>query len=197
MNTTTEIIIGVIVLVVIVAALVLVSRQMAARRQARTAALRSRFGPEYGRAVEDTGAQKKAEAQLAQREKRVEGFTIVPLTQTLRDRYVRDWAAIQAQFVDEPKSAVTNADDLLGQVMSSRGYPVGDFEQRAADLSVDHPVVVQNYRAAHEIAVRHAQGNASTEDLRQAMLSYRRLFDELAEAAPAPSPTPAPAAVSA
>jgi hypothetical protein len=97
-----------------------------------------------------------------------------------RDRYVASWRKVQAQFVDDPKSSVTQADQLLGEVMSTRGYSVSDFEQRAADISVNHPLVVENYRAAHEIAVRHARGQASTEDLRQAMIHYRTLFDELA-----------------
>jgi hypothetical protein len=145
----------------------------------KTQRLQTRFGPEYARAVEESGGRRKAEAGLEQREKRVEGFAIRPLAASDRERYVASWRTVQAEFVDDPKKSVTQADQLLGDVMSTRGYSVSDFEQRSADISVDHPLVVENYRAAHEIAVRHASGQASTEDLRQAMIHYRTLFDEL------------------
>jgi hypothetical protein len=145
----------------------------------KTERLRIRFGPEYTRAVEESGGRRKAEAGLQQREKRVEGFAIRPLAASDRERYIASWRKIQTEFVDDPKKSVTQADQLLGDVMSTRGYSVGDFEQRSADISVDHPLVVENYRAAHEIAVRHASGQATTEDLRQAMIHYRTLFDEL------------------
>ena len=148
-------------------------------RRRRTDALQSRFGPEYKRAVEQTGDRHKAEAQLHDLEKRVEALSIRPLAREDRERFVEAWRQVQANFVDEPKVAVMRADDLLGEVMGARGYPVSDFEQRSADLSVDHPTVVQNYRAAHDIALRHGRGEASTEDLRQAMIHYRMLFDDL------------------
>lgn len=145
----------------------------------RTANLKSRFGPEYHRTVSEIGSQSKAEAVLHQRETRVKTFDIKPLSAEQRDRFVAIWRKVQADFVDDPKAAVTHADDLLGEVMETSGYPVSDFDQRSEDLSVDHPEVVQNYRVAHEIALRHARGEASTEDLRQAMLHYRALFDDL------------------
>ncbi len=148
-------------------------------RRRRTDALRSRFGPEYNRAVEQSGDKHQAEAQLHSLEKRVAALSIHPLPLEDRERYVEAWRQVQADFVDEPKAAVERADDLLGEVMGARGYPVSDFEQRSADLSVDHPAVVQNYRAAHDIALRHGRGEASTEDLRQAMIHYRMLFDDL------------------
>lgn len=148
-------------------------------RSRRSAALKSRFGPEYSRTVHETGSEKKAETVLAEREKRVAGYTIKPLPPEMRDHFFETWTRVQAQFVDDPSYAVTRADDLLGEVMGARGYPVKDFDQRAADLSVDHPQVVQNYRTAHDIALRHADGQASTEDLRKAMIHYRDLFEEL------------------
>jgi hypothetical protein len=148
-------------------------------RKRKTERLRTRFGPEYARAVQDSGNRRQGEAGLQEREKRVEGFAIRPLAPTDRERCIASWRKVQAQFVDDPRSSVTQADQLLGDVMSTRGYSLSDFEQRAADISVNHPLVVENYRAAHEIAVRHARGQASTEDLRQAMIHYRTLFDEL------------------
>jgi len=167
----------VIIIVVALAVLAVVAFGLMKRR--RSSKLRDRFGPEYERAIEETGGRRKAETALHDREKRVEAFAIVPLRAGERERYGANWRKVQGEFVDDPKAAVSHADELLAEVMSARGYPVGDFEQRSADLSVDHPVVVQNYRAAHDIAVRHAQGDASTEDLRQAMIHYRALFDDL------------------
>jgi len=148
-------------------------------RKRKTERLRTRFGPEYARSVQESGSRRQGEAGLQEREKRVEGFAIRPLAPTDRERYIASWRKVQAQFVDDPKSSVTEADRLLGDVMSTRGYSVSDFEQRSADISVNHPLVVENYRAAHEIAVRHTRGQAGTEDLRQAMIHYRTLFDEL------------------
>src|ERR1700722_6385314 len=149
-------------------------------RKRRTDKLRTQFGgPEYARGVEEGGSQRKAEAALDERAERVKRLNIRPLTADDRTRFVDSWAKIQARFVDGPGSAVTDADHLLGDVMSSRGYPVSDFEQRAADISVDHPLVLENYRAAHQSALRQTRGQASTEDLRQAMIHYRTLFEEL------------------
>lgn len=148
-------------------------------RKRRTEGLRSRFGPEYDRALKESGDRSHAEATLEQRKKRVERLNIRPITPSDTARFTESWRKVQARFVDDPKSAVTEADQLLGEVMSTRGYPVSDFEQRAADISVDHPRVVENYRTGHEIALRHAQGQASTEDLRQAMIHYRTLFMDL------------------
>lgn len=156
-------------------------------RKRRTEKLRTKFGgPEYTRAVQEGGSRKKAEAVLDKRTKRVEGLHIRPLAAGDRARFVESWGKVQARFVDGPGGAVTDADQLLGDVMSTRGYPVSDFEQRAADISVDHPRVLENYRAAHQCALRQTRGQANTEDLRQAMIHYRTLFEELvAEPEPA------------
>ena len=172
MDTTTLIIIALVVLVVAFGAMLLMQRQ-------RSGHLQSRFGPEYDRALEETGDKRKAEAELQQREKRVQKLEIRPLEAADRDRFTSNWRRIQAEFVDDPMGAMTQADVLLQEVMKARGYPVENFEQVAADVSVDHPKVVQNYRSGHEIAVRHGRGEAGTEDLRQAMINYRELFDEL------------------
>jgi hypothetical protein len=174
MDTTTLI----IILSVILIAAVGIGAVIFLRKR-KTERLRTRFGPEYARAVQESGGRRQGEAGLQEREKRVAGFAVRPLTPGDRERYVASWRKVQAQFVDDPKSSVTEADRLLGDVMSTRGYSVSDFEQRSADISVNHPLVVENYRAAHEIAGRHARGQASTEDLRQAMIHYRTLFDEL------------------
>lgn len=148
-------------------------------RKRRTEQLRRRFGPEYDRAVYDKGEVRKAEAALEARQARVERLHIRPLESADAARFLRDWRNVQALFVDDPKAAITNADRLVGEVMHARGYPVGDFEQRVQDISVDHADVVRNYRAAHDIALDHARGRASTEDLRQAMVHYRALFTDL------------------
>ncbi len=149
-------------------------------RKRRTERLQAKFGgSEYARAVKEGGSRRKAEAVLDDRAQRVERLHIRPLTSKDRTRFVECWGRVQARFVDGPGGAVTDADQLLGDVMSTRGYPVSDFEQRIADISADHPLVLDNYRAAHHIAVRQSQGQASTEDLRQAMIHYRTLFEEL------------------
>ena len=149
-------------------------------RKRRTERLRSRFGgAEYDRTLQEGGSRRQAEAGLDKRTDRVESFHIQPLGAGDRARFVESWRKVQARFVDGPGEAVTEADQLLGDVMSTRGYPVSDFEQRAADISVDHPLVLENYRSAHNIAGRQSSGQASTEDLRQAMIHYRTLFDEL------------------
>ncbi|HXU99341.1 MAG TPA: hypothetical protein VG166_02455 [Caulobacteraceae bacterium] len=172
MQTTTLIIIGLVVVAVLVIGFLVYRRQSSAR-------LKSNFGPEYDRVVEEIGAKSKAEAQLHDREKRVKKFDLKPLTPTDRERFTERWRHVQAQFVDDPGRALADADTLLGEVMSVRGYPVADFDQQSADLSVDHPVVVQSYRDAHAMAVRESGGDVGTEDRRGAMLNYRRLFDEL------------------
>jgi hypothetical protein len=145
----------------------------------RTKRLRSRFGPEYDRVVDSYGNRSKAEEDLVHRQKRVEKLHLRDLTPADADRFADAWRAEQARFVDSPRDAIANADRLVIELMQTRGYPMGDFEQRAADISVDHPVVLENYRAAHAIAVRDSQATASTEDLRQAMVHYRTLFEEL------------------
>jgi hypothetical protein len=151
------------------------------KRRSATADLRQRFGPEYERAVKEHGSERKAEARLADREKRVEKLNIRDLDPIERDRFSERWESVQSRFVDSPKGAVAEADDLVSSLMKTRGYPVSDFDQRAADISVDHPRVVENYRSAHEIALRVGKDQASTEELRTAMIHYRSLFDELVQ----------------
>jgi hypothetical protein len=150
-------------------------------RQRQSKHLRSQFGPEYERELEEKGSHRKAEAELAAREKRVNKLDIRPLEPAARDGFKLRWTQVQARFVDDPPGAVSEADNLLGGVMSSRGYPVSDFEQRAGDISVHHPEVVKHYRAGHDITMRHERGEANTEELRQAMIHYRELFVELVE----------------
>ncbi len=145
----------------------------------RSKRLRGQFGPEYDRLVSDRGNQRKAEEELVQRQKRIEKFHLRELNAGEVDRFSSAWRKVQAQFVDAPREAVGEADRLVRDVMQTRGYPMSDFAQRAADISVDHPRVVENYRAAHDIAARDAAGRANTEDLRQAMVHYRALFEEL------------------
>jgi hypothetical protein len=145
----------------------------------KTARLRERFGPEYDRAVLTHGSAGKAEAKLVSRETRVEKLKFRDLSVAQRERFLNGWATLQSRFVDHPKSAVTEADELVSLLMLERGYPVGDFDQRAADISVNHPRVVNSFRTAHEIAARVGKDDASTEDLRVAMVQYRSVFDEL------------------
>jgi hypothetical protein len=147
----------------------------------RSAYLRERFGPEYERAVQQIGDRRRAETELEQREKRVEQLQIRPLPLSEAQRFADAWRQVQARFVDDPSGAVADADRLVAEVMQARGYPVGDFEQRAADISVDHPDVVEHYRVAHRIALANERGQATTEDLRQAMVHYRALFGHLLE----------------
>ena len=151
-------------------------RAAAARR---SSSLRDQFGPEYDRTVESTDSKREAESELRARTDRRQELEIRPLPTAARDRYVGEWGVVQARFVDDPEGAVRDADMLIQAVMSDRGYPMNDFEQRAADVSVDHPEVVNNYRAAHAISIAHERERASTEDLRLAMQHYRSLFDEL------------------
>ena len=173
-STSTLLIIAVIAiaLVAIVALLV---------RGRRSKDLKTRFGPEYDRALEEADDKRKAEAELRERQKRVKHLDIRPLTADEQADFIASWRRTQADFVDAPSRALADADALLTQVMRTRGYPMDNFEQRAADVSVDHPTVVQNYRAGRDIAVREKSGQATTEDMRQAMLHYRTLFDELVE----------------
>ncbi|HEX5238999.1 MAG TPA: hypothetical protein VFW39_11135 [Sphingomicrobium sp.] len=174
MNATGWIIVAIVIVAVLIIAGVLWSR-----RQRRSEHLKDRFGPEYDRAVEAKGGRSKAEADLAEREKRVEKLDIRPLEPAERRQFSERWTDVQARFVDDPGRAVAFADALLGEVMKARGYPVSDFEQRAGDISVEHPRMVEHYRIAHDIAERHGRGEATTEELRQAMIHYRALFDDL------------------
>jgi hypothetical protein len=175
-----------IAVVAIVAILVTVAVALITRRR-RTEQFKQRFGPEYDRTVlQQNGDARLAEATLADREKRVERFPLRALSAVDHEAYAIEWAAVQRRFVDDPAAAVRSADRLIDRAMIDRGYPMTDFEQQAADISVSYPVVVQNYRAGHEIVMRHADGQATTEELRQAMIHYRTLFEELLQPA-APS----------
>ena len=170
----TIVIVAIVVIALIVAALVIA-------RQRQSQRLQEGFGPEYERTVEERGGDRReAEAELRERARRRKEFDIRPLEPAARDRYAERWRAAQRRFVDEPGPAVGEADALVMEVMRDRGYPVADeFEQRAADVSVDHPEVVEHYRAAHAISTRATAGEAGTEDLRQAMVHFRALFAEL------------------
>ncbi|HEX2031864.1 MAG TPA: hypothetical protein VHL78_10755 [Actinomycetota bacterium] len=165
----------IIVVVVVIAAAIAVWLGM---RQRRRVALRQTFGPEYDRTVEDRGDARAAERELIDRRERRERLDIRPLAPDARQRYAEAWRLVQERFVDRPAESVQDADRLVQQVMADRGYPIEDFEQRAADISVDHPELVENYRSAHAVAAR-GDGGASTEDLRRAMVHYRSLFNEL------------------
>jgi hypothetical protein len=161
--------------------LVIAAIVMSMRRKKRSQQLQSQFGPEYDRTIESADSKRKAESDLAARQERREQLDIRPLSSAARERYTTQWQTVQAQFVDNPTGAVASADTLIQSVMGDRGYPVNDFETRAADVSVDHPHVVENYREGHRLAEQSANGNGSTEELRQAMRHYRALFDELVE----------------
>jgi FtsZ-interacting cell division protein ZipA len=175
MNTT-YIIIIIAVLVVLVLGIIL--GLIFSRRQ-RSKRFQNKFGPEYDRTVQTAGNEKKAQAELNERQKHVETMNVRPLSSNERERYLAEWTAVQAKFVDQPGQATVEADHLIMEVMKARAYPVSDFEQRAADLSVSYPALVSNYRAAREIAIKNEQHSANTEELRQAFIHYRSLFDEL------------------
>jgi len=172
MDKTTLVIIAAVIVILIVSGILLMQRR-------RTEMLRSRFGPEYERALKETGDKSEAEAELKKREKRVEKMSIRPLDPAQRERFTAQWERVQAEFVDNPGGSVRDADILLQDVMNARGYPVHDFEQVASDISVDHASVVEHFRTAHSIAVRYTHGEGGTEELRNAMINYRALFDEL------------------
>ena len=177
--TQTQLIVAAILLVVVIAFAVGVFLSM---RKRRTRALRTRFGSEYDRAVVTHGSSRDAEAKLADRQSRVEALPIRDLSITERERFASEWQVVQSRFVDHPRAAVTEANDLINALLEARGYPMAGFEQRAADVSVTYPRVMENYRIAHGIAVRHAGAEATTEELRTAMIQYRSIFDELAQA---------------
>lgn len=168
-----------IVAILVIAALAIAGIFMWRKR--RSQVLRQRFGPEYDRVLRQEGNRTKAENVLEYRQQRLEKFHLRAIDPNQRAQFASRWNAVQARFVDDPPGAVGQADALLNEVMSARGYPMSDFEQRAADVSVDHPDVVENYRAAHKIAVLHDRGQASTEDLRKALVHYRFLFQDLLE----------------
>jgi hypothetical protein len=174
----------VVLAIVVLVAVIVIGMAYKRSRQATSARLRQRFGPEYERAVQEHGSERRAEAQLADRAKRVEKLQVRDLAPIERERFTNQWNSLQLRFVDSPKGAIAEADDLLVLLMQTRGYPMSDFDQRAADISVDHPIVVDNYRSAHAIAAQLRSGEVSTEDLRKAMIHYRVLFDEMVRATP-------------
>src|SRR5436190_9225689 len=171
----------IMIVVLVIAVIAIAAIAFGISRKHRSQKLREHFGPEYDRVVKREGDVRKGEGVLEFREKRHQKFEIRPLSSTDRSSFLYRWNDVQSRFVDDPKSAVTQADSLVTDAMQARGYPMGDFEQRAADISVDHPVVVENYRAGHAIALRHGRGESTTEDMRRAMVHYRSLFDELLE----------------
>ena len=171
----------IIVAGVVVIALLALAAWFFSQKKKQSERLQQRFGPEYGRTVGELGGRTKAESELKAREKRVEHLTITPLAPAEAARFSQAWNALQGRFVDNPKGVVLQADQLVRELMLKRGYPMGDFERRAADISVDHPAVVENYRAAQAIAARDERGEADTEELRKAVVHYRVLFDEMLE----------------
>jgi hypothetical protein len=178
---------------IIVVALIIVAAVAAAiwtsiRRKQQSARLQKRYGAEYEREVARLGSPSKAEAELMKREARVAKLTIVPLTSQEASRFAQAWSRLQGHFVDNPGGAVTEADSLVKELMTARGYPVSDFESRTADISVDHPNVVDAYRAAQAIALRNSRGEADTEELRKAIVHYRTLFSDLLQIHPVPVP---------
>jgi len=175
-----------VVLIIIAAIIILAAVGWTMYRKQRSRELRTHFGPEYDRAFRQYGESAKAEEALAARQKRMEKVSIRPLTDTERDRFANLWNSVQSRFVDDPSGSIHQADQLVTDVMVARGYPMADFNRRAEDISVDHPHVVSNYRTAHEIALSGESGQASTEDLRKAVVCYRMLFDELLETHVAP-----------
>jgi hypothetical protein len=172
---------SVVVAIVVIAIVLIVAAVLYARQRKRSEQLQERFGPEYDRSVAEAGGRRGAESDLIEREKRRESLDIRSLDPERQEQFATSWRDTQSRFVDEPSQAVGDADRLVQDVMRERGYPVDDFDQRSADVSVDHPEVVSDYRAAHAISLANDHGEASTEDLRQAMIHYRSLFDALLE----------------
>jgi len=167
-----------IILIVIVAIIVIAAIWWFVQSR-RSRALHEEFGPEYDRTVQQADSRREAESELRERRERVEKLDIRPLSVAERSRFAGDWETLQPRFVDDPQGAVSDADSLVLDLMQTRGYPMGEFEQRAADISVDHPDVVNHYREAHRLAQRNASGEATTEEQRRALVHYRELFDEL------------------
>jgi hypothetical protein len=174
----------VILAVVLIVAAIAVVAWVFMQRKRQSQRLQQRFGPEYGLTVKELGGRTQAEAELKKREDRVARLNITPLAQADAARFTQAWNALQGRFIDNPKGVVAEADHLVRELMTKRGYPMGDFERRASDISVDHPGVVATYRAAQVIAARDARGEADTEELRKAVVHYRTLFDELLEVNP-------------
>jgi hypothetical protein len=172
---------GLLVAIIVIVVVLLAAAAFFAWQRQRSRRLQERFGPEYDRTLERSGDRRAAEAVLAEREQRRRKLDVVELEPAARDRYRDAWQATQGKFVDDPVSATREADELVSSVMGERGYPIDEFEQRAADISVDHPRVVEDYRAAHAVSLANERGLASTDDLRQAFVHYRALFTELLE----------------
>ena len=172
MSTATLIVLILAIAAIVLAAIVIYQRE-------KTRKLKVKFGPEYDRLVQQEGSARRGEAILESRQKRVEKFNIQPLTREDSDRFAAEWRAAQERFVDDPRRAVADADRLINEALRLRGYPVGDFDQQVADLSVEHARVVEDYRSAHKVAMEDAQGQATTEDLRLAMQHYRNLFEHV------------------
>ena len=170
-----------VILIAIVLLLALGAVAYTRMRKGNTFQLRKRFGSEYERAVVEHGSERKAESKLAARETRVEKLNLRDLSTAQRDRFMTDWRGVEARFIDHPKGAVTEADELVSTLLKARGYPVSGFEQSAEDVSVNYPRIVEYYRSAHAIAVRPGKAEASTEELRSAMIDYRTLFDDLVQ----------------
>jgi uncharacterized protein YneF (UPF0154 family) len=173
-----------IIIIVVVVVIVGVILGLVFSRRKRSEQLQEKFGAEYDRAVQTMGGEKKAQTELNERQKHVGTLDIRPLSVSEHDRYLAEWTAVQSKFVDEPGQAIVDADRLIMEVMQIRGYPISDFEQRAADISVKYPALVSNYRGAREIANKNKLGQANTEELRQAMIYYRSLFEELLKTEP-------------
>ena len=169
------------IVIAVVAVIVLLAVVLGATRARRSRSLQDRFGNEYDRTVEQAGGKREAEKELIEREKRHDALDLRPLSPQQRDRYVQEWETTQGRFVDDPSGAVAEADRLVQRVMKDRGYPVDDFDQRAADISVEHPELVEKYRTAHGVAQKSEQGQASTEELRHSVRHYRAVFAELLE----------------
>jgi hypothetical protein len=169
---------AIIIIVAVIAAAIIGYVLFAANQKKHTGELKGRFGPEYDHTVATSGGRKQAEQDLSARQKRVEKLELRPLGETQRQDYGERWRVVQAHFVDDPATSLRDADQLVGDTMTARGYPMAAWDQRAADVSVDHPQVVDNYRAAHDISAMPA-GKATTEQLRQAMVHYRTLFEDL------------------
>jgi hypothetical protein len=178
---TTYVLIAAVVVLVIVSALL----GLVFSRRRHSQQLHEKFGPEYDHTVQTLGNEKKAQTELDERQKHVKALEIRSLSAIERERYLADWTAVQSKFVDEPGQAIVDADHLIMEVMQIRAYPVSDFDQRAADISVNYPTLVTNYRAARQIAIKNEQHQADTEELRQALIYYRSLFEELLELEPA------------
>jgi hypothetical protein len=182
----------IIIAAVLLIAVAAVAAAIISQRQRQSLRLQRRFGAEYGREVDRLGSRTRAEAELRAREKRVADLNIVPLAPADAARFTQAWNTLQSRFIDNPKGVVVEADHLVRELLLKRGYPMGDFERRAADMSVDHPAIVENYRAAQAIAVRDEGGDADTEELRKAVVHYRTLFDELLEVRAVKEPVPPP-----